>query len=243
MRNFDPAKSFGPDVAARYDNFLRGDEAETIDFLARQARGGPVLELAIGTGRIGLPLAQRGLPVTGIELSEAMVAQLRRKPGGADIPVTIGDYAAVPVDGDFRLIFVVFNTIYNLLTQDDQVRCFENVAKHLTDDGVFVIEAGMPTDFVCTRSKQYVDAERVELDAVTLDVARFDIATQLLDESHIRISEQGITLSPIVTRYIWPSEMDLMARIAGLRLHSRYGGWLGESFDGFSQRHVSVYGR
>ncbi len=242
MRNFDPATSFGPKEAERYDDHLRGDEAETVDFLARQARGGPVLELAIGTGRIGLPLAQRGLPVSGIEISEAMVAQLRRKPGGIDIPVTIGDYADVPVDGEFRLIFVVFNTIYNLLTQDDQVRCFDNVAKRLTNDGVFVLEAEMPTHFVCTRNKQYVDAERVEVDEVTLDVARFDIATQLLDESHIRISEQGVTLSPIVTRYIWPSEMDLMARIAGLRLHDRFGGWFGEPFDNSSRRHVSVYG-
>lgn len=243
MRHFDPAKSFGPDVAARYDDYLRGDEAETIDFLARQANGGPVLELAIGTGRIGLPLAQRGLAVSGIELSEDMVAQLRRKPGGSAIPVTIGDFTEVGVDGEYRLIFVVFNTIYNVLTQDAQVRCFENVARHLTDDGVFVIEAEMPSDYVCTRNRQYVDAERVEVDEVMLDVARFDIATQLLDESHIRITEQGITLSPIVTRFIWPSEMDLMARIAGLSLRARYGGWIGEPFGNSSRRHVSVYGR
>jgi SAM-dependent methyltransferase len=201
-----------------------------------------VLELAIGTGRIGLPLAQRGLDVSGIELSDAMIAQLRRKPGGSDIPVTMGNYADVGVEGTFDLIFVVFNTIYNLLTQDEQVRCFTNVASHLEPDGVFAIEAGMPTEFVCTRNMQYVDAERVEIDAVTLDVARFDIVTQLLDESHVRISEDGITLSPIVTRYIWPSEMDLMARIAGLRLQARYGGWLGEPFDGASRRHISVYG-
>ncbi len=243
MRNFDPAKSFGPRVAASYDDHLRGDEDETIDFLARQARGGSVLELAIGTGRIGLPLARRGLAVSGIELSEDMVAQLRRKPGGSEIPVTMGDYAEVGVEGEFSLIFVVFNTIYNLLTQDHQVRCFENVAKHLTNDGVFVLEAEMPTQFVATRNHQYVDAERVEVDTVTLDVARFDIATQLLDETHVHISEEGISLAPIVTRYIWPSEMDLMARIAGLRLHARYGGWLGEPFDGSSRRHISVYGR
>lgn len=242
MRNFDPAKSFGPRVAAQYDDHLRGDEAETVDFLARQAHGGRVLELAIGTGRIGLPLAQRGLSVSGIEISEAMVAQLRRKPGGIDIPVTIGDFADVAVEGEFSLIFVVFNTIYNLLSQDDQVRCFENVAKHLTRDGLFVLEAEMPSDYVCTRNKQYVDAERLELDQVTLDVARFDISTQILDESHIQISEQGITLSPIVTRYIWPSEMDLMARIAGLRFHARHAGWLGEQFESSSRRHVSVYG-
>jgi SAM-dependent methyltransferase len=242
MRNFDPAKSFGKRTAATYDDVLRGDEQETIDFLERQARGGPVLELAIGTGRIGLPLAQRGLRVDGIELSEAMVEQLRKKPGGDQIAVTMGDYAAVPVDGQYRLIYVVFNTIYNLLTQDDQVRCFENVARHLTEDGVFVIEAGMPTDYLCNRGQQYVDAERVELDAVTLDVARFDIVTQLLDESHIRITEAGVTLGPIVTRFAWPAELDLMARIAGLRLHARFGGWLGEPFTGDSKRHISVYG-
>ena len=224
-------------------SYLRGDEAETVDFLARQANGGPVLELAIGTGRIGLPLAQRGLSVSGIELSVDMVAQLRRKPGGIDIPVTIGDFAEVPVEGEFRLIFVVFNTIYNLLSQEKQVRCFENVAQHLSSDGVFVIEAEMPSDFVCSRNRQYVDAERVDVDEVSLDVARFDISTQLLDESHVRITENGITLSPIVTRYIWPSEMDLMARIAGLRLHARYGGWLGEQFGNESRRHISVYGK
>lgn len=242
MRNFDPAKSFGKRAAAKYDDHLRGDEAETIAFLEQQARGGPVLELAIGTGRIGLPLSQRGLQVDGIELSPDMVEQLRKKPGGDQLSVTMGNFASVPVDGSYRLIFVVFNTIYNLLTQDDQVRCFEHVARHLTEDGVFVIEGGMPTEYLCTRGQQYVDAERVELDAVTLDVARFDIVTQILDESHVRITESGVTLGPIATRYAWPSELDLMARIAGLRLHDRFGGWLGEPFNSSSWRHVSVYG-
>ena len=243
MRHFDPAKSFGPRTAAHYDDQLRGDEAETVDFLAGLARGGPVLELAIGTGRIGLPLAQRGIEVQGIELSEAMVEQLRKKPGGDRIPVTKGDFAEVGVEGKFRLIFVVFNTFYNLMTQEKQVVCFENVARHLTDDGVFVIEAAMATDVICLRDMQYVDAEAVELDSVTFDVARFDIATQTLDENHVRISESGISFSPIVTRFVWPSELDLMARIAGLRLHHRYGGWLGEPFDKTSRRYVAVYGR
>jgi SAM-dependent methyltransferase len=243
MRNFDPAASFGERVAARYDEHLRGDEAETVDFLYEQARGGPVLELAIGTGRIGLPLAQRGLEVHGIELSDAMVEQLRKKPGGDGILVTMGDYADVGVDGSYRLIFVVFNTFYNLLTQDKQVRCFENVAKHLTDDGVFIIEAAMATHLTTLRDMQYVDAEAVELDSVTLDVARFDIVEQTLDENHVTIGEQGITFGPIVTRYVWPSEMDLMARIAGLRLQERFGGWRGEPFDKSSWRYVAVYSR
>lgn len=243
MRDFDPAASFGPRVAADYDNHPRGDEAETVDFLYAQARGGPVLELAIGTGRIGLPLANRGLEVHGIELSGDMVAQLRAKPGGDRIPVTMGDYADVGVDGRYRLVYVVFNTFYNLLTQEKQVACFEQVARHLTDDGVFVIEAAMATDFVCLRGGHYVDAEAVEVGAVTLDVGQFDPVTQILDESHVRISEEGITLAPIVTRFVWPSELDLMARVAGLRLHQRYGGWLGEPFDRTSQRYVAVYGR
>lgn len=243
MRNFDPAASFGAGVAETYDEHLRGDEEETIEFLYQQAGGGPVLELAIGTGRIGLPLAQRGLEVHGIELSEAMVEQLRKKPGGDRIPVTMGDYSEVGVNGRYRLIFVVFNTFYNLLTQDKQVRCFENVAKHLTDDGVFVIEAAMATDLTALRGMQYVDAERVELDSVTLDVARFDIVEQTLDENHVTIGKDGIRLGPIVTRYVWPSEMDLMARIAGLRLHGRFGGWRGEPFDKTSWRYVAVYGR
>lgn len=243
MRNFDPAASFGTRVAATYDDQLRGDEAETIDFLYGWARGGPVLELAIGTGRIGLPLAQRGLEVHGIELSAAMVEQLRKKPGGDRIPVTMGDYAEVGVDGTYRLIFVVFNTFYNLLTQEKQVRCFENVAKHLTDDGVFVVEAAMATDMTALRDMQYVDAESVQVDSVTLDVARFDIVAQTLDENHVTISERGISLAPIVTRYVWPSEMDLMARIAGLRLLQRFGGWCDEPFDRKSWRYVAVYGK
>jgi hypothetical protein len=242
MRNFDPAKSFGPRVAARYDEELRGDEAETIDFLVELAGGGPVLELAIGTGRIGLPLAQRGVEVHGIELSPDMVEQLCRKPGGDQIPVTLGDYAEVGVEGRYRPIFVVFNTFYNLLTQDKQVQCFQNVAKHLLDDGVFLIEAATPNEYVSLRNGQYVDAEAVEVDRVTLDVARFDPVTQLLDESHVSITEEGITLSPIVTRFVWTSELDLMARIAGLRLHSRASGWKNEPFTGESKRHISVYG-
>src|SRR5215470_16494149 len=136
--------SFREESAATYDETLRGDEAETVAFLAEFARGGPALELAIGTGRIALPLAARGSRVDGIDMSEPMVARLRAKPGGADLAVTIGDFADVPVDGSYRLIYVVFNTLFNLLTQDDQVRCFQNVAAHLSDGGVFVVEAFFP---------------------------------------------------------------------------------------------------
>jgi SAM-dependent methyltransferase len=143
MRGFDPMASFGEDVAAAYDDVPRGDEAETVACLQQLAGDGPVLELAIGTGRIGLPLAATGIRVDGIEQSAAMIGRLRAKPGGDRISVVQGDMADVPVSGRYRLVFLVFNTFYNLLTQDDQVRCFENVAGHLEDDGVFLLEAGI----------------------------------------------------------------------------------------------------
>jgi hypothetical protein len=140
------------------------------------------------------------------------------------------------------MIFVLFNTMFNLLTQDDQVRCFENVATHLTDDGVFVIEAFVPSYLYRLRNDQYVDAEAIGLDEVRLDVGRHDPVAQTLDESHVSLSREGVRLFPIVCRYAWPSELDLMARIAGLQLHQRWGGWKGEQFASTSDRHVSVYG-
>jgi SAM-dependent methyltransferase len=242
MKSFDPRESFGEDVAARYDTDVRGDEAETVACLERLARGGPVLELAIGTGRIGLPLARCGIRVDGIEQSAAMVARLREKPGGDAIGVRIGDMADVDVSSSYRLVYVVYNTLHNLLTQDDQVRCVENVARHLTEDGVFLVEALVPTALYRLRDGQYVDAEAIDVDTVTLDVGRFDPVTQLLDESHVTLSGAGVRMTPIVTRQIWPSELDLMARIAGLRLHHRWSGWNSEAFDEHSRRHVSVYG-
>jgi SAM-dependent methyltransferase len=234
---------FGPDTAARYDDSLRGDEAETVDFLVELARVGPVLELAIGTGRIALPLAERGIQVDGIELSDAMIARLREKPGGDQLAVTQGDMAEVALDATYRLIYLVYNTIGNLITQDAQVRCFENAARHLTEDGVFVVEIGTPGPLYKLRDHQYVDAESVAPDQVSLDVARYDPVTQILNENHVTLTADGIRLGPIVTRSIWPSEMDLMARIAGLRLVDRWGGWKREPFDAYSVRHVSVYGR
>lgn len=243
MRGFDPFQAFGEEVAETYDDSPRGDEAETVAFLEHAARGGPALELAIGTGRIALPLAARGVRVDGIEISPAMVAKLRAKPGGDRIAVTIGDFADVPVEGSYPLIFVVFNTLFNLLTQEDQVRCFENVAAHLTDHGQFVVEAFVPTYLTRLRDDQYVDAERIEVREVRLDVGRHDPVAQILDESHVVLTPAGVRLYPIVTRYAWPSELDLMARIAGLGLKDRWGGWEGEPFTADSRRHVSVYGR
>jgi Methyltransferase domain len=243
MDKYEPMLSFGEDTAEIYDEEPRGDEEDAVAFLAELAGGGPALELAIGTGRIALPLAARGIRVDGIDLSEAMVAKLREKPGGDQLSVTMGDFADVPVSGTYRLIFIVFNSLFNLLTQDDQVRSFENVAAHLTDDGSFVVEAQVPTWLTRLRTDQYVDAEAVGVDEVRLDVGRYDAVTQRLEESHVHFSTGGVKLYPIVTRYAWPSELDLMARIAGMRLRERWGGWKREGFSSASELHVSVYGR
>jgi hypothetical protein len=235
--------SFGVEAAESYDDeTLRGDEEATVDFLEGLADGGPVLELAIGTGRIALPLAGRGVHVEGIELSAAMAARLRAKAGGDRIPVTIGDFADVPVSGRYRLIYVVFNTLFNLLTQEDQVRCFENVAAHLTVEGAFVVEAIVPAFLYRLSDDQYVDAEAIDVDRVRLDVGRHDPVRQLLDESHVSISRSGVHLNPVVTRYAWPSELDLMARIAGLHLRERWAGWNREAVDSTSDNLISVYG-
>jgi SAM-dependent methyltransferase len=244
MKHYDPMTSFGEDTAARYDQATAGtDTPATVAFLEQMAGGGPALELAIGTGRVALPLAARGIRVDGIDLSPAMVARLRAKPDGDQIAVTLGDFADVPVQGTYRLIYVVFNTLFNLLTQDDQVRCFENVAAHLADDGSFVVEAFVPAYLTRLRDDQYVDAEAIEVGEVTLDVGRHDPVKQLLYESHVVLSGEGVRVYPIVARYAWPSELDLMARIAGLRLKDRWGGWNREPFTSTSRAHVSVYGR
>ena len=242
MKDYKPIMSFGEEAAEAYDDTPRGDEAAAVAFLEGLAGSGPALELAVGTGRIALPLAARGVRVDGVDISPAMVSKLRAKPGGDRIPVTMGDFADVPVPGTYRLIYVVFNTMFNLLTQEDQVRCFENVAAHLTDDGSFVIEAGSPASFYRLRDDQYVDAESIEVAAVWLDVLRHDPAKQMIDESHVSISGAGVRLNPVVQRYAWPAELDLMARIAGLRLKERWDGWNREPFTG-KHNVVSVYGR
>jgi len=242
MHDYEPMTSFGADSAAVYDDEPRGDEDAAVACLERLSRGGPALELAIGTGRIALPLAARGLRVDGIDLSPDMVARLRAKPGGDRIAVTMGDFADVPVPGEYRLVFVVYNTLFNLLTQDAQVRCFENVAAHLSADGCFVVEAFVPSFLYRLRENQYVDAESIEVAEVWLDVGRHDPVAQRLDETHVVLTRSGVRLYPIVTRYSWPSELDLMARIAGLRLLERWGGWDQEPFTSNSSLHVSVYG-
>ncbi len=244
MKDYRPQASFDQETADGYDEQPRGDEAAAVEFLAALAGPGPALELAIGTGRIAIPLAAKGIRVDGIDFSEPMVATLRAKPGGEQLEVRLGDFAEVDVAGSYRLVYLVFNTLFNLLSQDQQVRCFENVARHLTEDGVFVIEAFTPGYLYRLRDGQYVDAESVEGRRVVLDVGRHDPVSQTLEESHVVLTaEGGVRLHPIVTRYAWPAELDLMARIAGLRLSERWGDWRRHPFTADSRLHVSVYER
>jgi SAM-dependent methyltransferase len=243
MKGYEQIMSFGEDVAEMYRDVQRGDEMAAVAFLEQLAGQGPVLELGIGTGRIALPLADRGIRVDGIDISPAMIAQLRAKLSGDDISVTVGNFADVSVPDTYRLIFIVWNTLFNLLTQEDQVRCFQNVASHLTDGGSFVVEAYVPAFLYRLRNDQYVEAESIQVDEVRLDVLRHDMSTQMIEESHVSFSTAGVHLNPVVQRYSWPSELDLMARIAGLRLKHRWGGWNREPFNSGSSTHVSVYGR
>lgn len=244
MDDYEPVASFGADRAETYDvEHVRGDEDDTVAFLAELADGWPALELAIGTGRIALPLAARGVAVEGVELSPAMVDRLRAKPGGADLPVVVGDMAEVPGDSRFGLVYVVFNTLFNLLTQDAQVACFQRAAEHLVGGGAFVVEGGVPAPLYGLRNDQYVDAEAIGVGEVRLDVGRFDPVTQVLEESHVSLSATGVRVAPIVTRYSWPSELDLMARLAGLRLAERWGSWSREPFRATSTNAISVYRR
>jgi SAM-dependent methyltransferase len=242
MKNYEPVMSFSADVVEMYGDVKRGDEEDAVAFLAQLAGNGPALELAIGGGRIALPLAARGIRVDGVDIAPAMVARMRAKPGGEEIAVTMGSMVDVPVAGAYRLIYVVWNSLFNVLTQDEQVRCFENVAKHLTDDGSFVIEAGSPAFLWELPNAQYVEAEMIDVDRVRLDLLRHDPATQTLDENHVTFSSDGAHFAPVVQRYAWPAELDLMARTAGLRLKERWDGWNREPFTNKGNV-VSVYGR
>jgi cyclopropane fatty-acyl-phospholipid synthase-like methyltransferase len=239
------AATYGDRWADVYDTWVRArlDAAGTqamVDLLAELAAGGRVLELGIGTGRIALPLAERGLEVHGIDASEAMVAKLRAKPRGDAIPVTIGHFADVDVDGAFDLIFVVFNTIFALGSQEDQIRCFSNAAKHLTAQGLFVLEAFVP-DVTRFDNGQALRALRVSADEVGFEASLHDPVTQTVKTQHVVVSEAGTRLQPVHIRYAWPTELDLMARLARLELRERWGGSDRAPFTASSGTHVSVY--
>jgi SAM-dependent methyltransferase len=234
--------TYGDTISEVYDELYSGMQEipPVVDVLASLAKGGKVLELAIGTGRIALPLAARGLEIHGIDASPKMVAKLRAKPGGKKLPITMGDFADVGAPGSYDLIFIVFNTIFALLTQEDQVRCFKNVAKRLCPGGAFVVEAFVP-DLTRYARGQSTNTLKVDVDSVQLDVSRHEIAQQTVTVQHVIIKESGTRLYPVKLRYIWPSEMDLMARLAGLRLESRWRDWDKQPFTSASGKHVSVY--
>ena len=243
MDGFDPRTSFGAEESRRYDaTDTRGDEAETVAFLAPLAAGRDALEFAIGTGRIALPLTEAGVRVDGIEQSPYMVDRLREKPGGTAIQVTLGDMSAVGTGRRYGLVYLVYNTIGNVITQDGQVRCFANAARHLAGDGVFVLECRMPSA-PARPGHQFVEAREITVGRVVLEAGRYDPVTQVLDQTHIHIGASGIELHPLSLRLAFPPEFDLMARLAGLRLRDRWGGWTGEPFTPASWRHVSVYQR
>jgi SAM-dependent methyltransferase len=236
-------RTYGELWAAEYDEIHADREpALAVETLAELADGRPVLELAIGTGRLALPLKERGIEIHGVDISEEMVAQLRRKPGGTEIPVMLGNFADIDYGAPFPLIFLAFNTIFGLETQDDQVRLFENVGRHLTDDGIFVVEAFVP-DLSRYQRNQSVSVIKVDTDSVQLDFNRHDPVKQVLDVQVATFGTQGTIMRPIRLRYAFPSELDLMARLAGLQLRERWGGWSREEFGPRSTEHVSVYGR
>jgi SAM-dependent methyltransferase len=238
------AAEYGDQWAAVYDrNLPRLQEHtdETVEALTQLAKGGRVLEFGIGTGRVALPLAARGLQVYGIDASEVMLAQLRAKPGGDAIPVVVGDFADTRAEGRFDLVVLVLHTLFNLATQDAQCRCFANAARHLNDQGVFVIEAFVP-DMHRFGDDQVVRALDVDNVHAVLQVARHDPVTQQVRSARVVIDEQhGVLMLPVKIRYAWPAEIDLMARLAGLELIERWGGWSGEPFTRDSCLHVSIY--
>jgi SAM-dependent methyltransferase len=244
MEGYGP-ETYGDRIADVYDAFheeIGLDTEGAVEALANLAGEGPVLELAIGTGRLALPLAERGLEVHGIEASEEMVTKLREKAGGNAIPVTMGDFAEVGVDGAYSLIFVAFNTFYALATQDDQLRCFANAAARLAEGGIFVLEAFVP-DLARFDRDQRLQTNSISATEVVLDASRHDQATQTITSMHVVVTEQGTTLYPIHMRYAFPSELDLMARLAELELKHRWADWKRGEFTRRSWSHVSVYGR
>jgi SAM-dependent methyltransferase len=237
----DAVDWFAGRVAETYDGDgeteRHGAVAPVVDFLEPYAAGG-ALELGIGTGRIALPLAERGVRVEGIDLSPDMVAQLRRKPGGGDMPVALGDFATTSLDRRFSLVYLVFNTIMNLTSQDAQVACFRNAAAHLEPGGRFVIEVGVPDLQRLPRGEVYRPFT-VRSDHLGFD--EYDVANQGLVSHHYSLDGGCVETVAMPFRYVWPAELDLMARLAGLRLEERFEGWQREPFTSESDSHVSVW--
>ncbi len=238
-----PENHFGPGVAERYDEssaemFQPAAVKPVVDVLAELAGDGPALEFGIGTGRIALPLAAHGVPVHGIDLSTAMVAKLRQKPGGERIPVTIGDFASTALDERFSVAYLVFNTIMNLTTQDAQVACFQNAARHLQPGGRFVIEVSVP-DLQRLPPGETVRAFTVSPTRLGFD--EYDVALQGQTSHHYWMADGRLENVSVPFRYVWPSELDLMARLAGMTLRDRWSDWHRAPFTAESLAHVSIW--
>ena len=240
MSTFGDPAFFGDRYAHEYDQPHNPDPAPAVEFLAGLVTGGRVLELAIGTGRVAIPLAARGVAVEGIEGSAAMVGQLRAKPGGAAIPTAIGDMADVAVPGPFRMVYLVYNTLFNLPTQARQVDCFRNVARVLEPGGLFVLECFIQ-DLTEFDRGQLVATRAVSEDSVRMEFMQHDPVAQAVTYQRVTFEAAGTTLRPLRLRYCWPSEMDLMAQLAGLRLRDRFADWDRTPFTAASRSHVSVY--
>lgn len=238
--NFYSHDTYGERVAGVYDDWYSDYDPQAIETLADLAGEGRALELGIGTGRFALPLSAKNIEVHGIDAASSMISRLRSKPGGEQLTVTEGNFADVPVDGEFALVYIVFNTFFALGSQDEQVRCFCNVAKHLAPGGYFVIEAYVP-DLTRFSGGQVNWATKVTTDEVQLDVGRHEAASQRVISQKVVITEGNVRLFPVQVRYCWPSELDLMAQLAGLRLRERWSNWKREPFTSESGHHISVY--
>jgi SAM-dependent methyltransferase len=244
MDEYGPS-TYGDRIAELYDTMYRevpfsGDASRTAAFLHDVAGKGRALELGIGTGRVALPLAATGIEVHGIDASEAMVARLRQKPGGPDLPVTIGDFSDFSLETRFGVIYVVFNTFFGLLTQADQVAGFRAVARHLLPSGAFVMEAFVPDVSRFDRG-QRVSAISVQPDEVFLEATTHDPVAQSSQSQHIVVREDGIRLFPVRIRFAYVPELDLMAQLAGLRLRERWADWDRSPFTSGSPKHISVW--
>jgi SAM-dependent methyltransferase len=238
--NFYSDSTYGERVVGVYDEWYSDYDPLAINALAELAHGGRALELGIGTGRIALPLSAKNIEVHGIDAAPSMISRLREKEGGERISVTEGSFAEVPVEGEFALVYIMFNTFFALSSQDEQVQCFRNVAKHLTREGSFVIEAFVP-DLNRFTGGQVNWATKVTADEVQLDVGQHDMATQKVVSQKVVITDGSVRLYPVQIRYAWPSELDLMAQLAGLRLHERWSNWKREPFTSASGQHISIY--
>src|SRR5689334_24610448 len=235
---------FGEDVAATYDDGFEGQfDPSVIEVTAGALAGlagpeGRALEFAVGTGRVALPLAARGVEVHGIDMSRAMVARMRAKPGGDAVPVTIGDFTATRVDGTFSLVYLVFNTIMNVTTQDAQVACFRNAAAHLAPGGCFVVEVGVPE---LRKLPPGQSAVPFQVSPTRWAFDLYDTATQAMSSNYVTVDDGRGRYRSIPFRYVWPAELDLMARLAGMRLRDRWEDWIRTPFTGDSRQHISVW--